>query len=193
MRHRANNNIVASCIARIIIRHAQGALTHSTYIKKIIPLRYNVELRFNRENYSFYIALCNSMVYKVPWRNILPIKPGTPGQILCSILCTGLFYVRYTTHGTNGFTSHPKDKQWLSVQLAKKCLDWGSNPHSAEQKHQSLNSVLLTARPRHFHQFVTIMIIILQGVSLCVYTDPLKGLWSKIEKRKNNNYFVHSK
>ena len=32
MRHRANNNIVASCIARIIIRHAQGALTHSTYI-----------------------------------------------------------------------------------------------------------------------------------------------------------------
>ena len=30
---------------------------------------------------------------------------------------TGFFYVRYTTHGTNGLTSHPKAKQWLSVLL----------------------------------------------------------------------------
>ena len=27
--------------------------------------------------------------------------------------------------------------------------DWDSNPHSAEQKHRSLKSLLLTARPQH--------------------------------------------
>ena len=30
--------------------------------------------------------------------------------------CTGFFYIRYTTHGTNGFTSHPKDEAMV------KCL-----------------------------------------------------------------------
>ena len=33
--------------------------------------------------------------------------------------CPGFFYVHYTTHGTNSFTSHPKDEAiiWLSVLL----------------------------------------------------------------------------
>ena len=30
--------------------------------------------------------------------------------------CTGFFYVRYTTHWTNGVTSHPKDEAMV------KCL-----------------------------------------------------------------------
>ena len=45
-----------------------------------------------------------------------------------------------------------RTKQWLSVLLKDTSVTAGdSNPHSADQKHQSLNSVLLTARPRHFH------------------------------------------
>ena len=42
-----------------------------------------------------------------------------------------------------------RTKKWLSVLLKDTTGD--SNPHYADQKHQSLNSVLLTARPWHFH------------------------------------------
>ena len=57
------------------------------------------------------------MVYKVLWRNMLPIRPGTPGRTPSLFdKCTGFFYMRYTTHGTNGFTSHPKDEAMV------KCL-----------------------------------------------------------------------
>ena len=45
--------------------------------------------------------------------------------------CTGFFYMPYTTHGTNGFTSHPKDEE-TSLTAGD------SNSHSADQKHQSL-------------------------------------------------------
>ena len=46
-----------------------------------------------------------------------------------------------------------RTKQWLSVLLLKdsRVTAGDSNPPSADQKHQSLNSVLLTARPQHFH------------------------------------------
>ena len=89
-------------------------------------------------------------------RRIKQPQPGTPGRTPSLFdKCTGFFYMRYTTHGTNGFTSHPKDEAMV------KCLAQGhsvtagdSNPHSADQKHQSLNSVLLTARPRHFHNAI---------------------------------------
>ena len=36
--------------------------------------------------------------------------------LLFSISCTGFYYMHYTTHGTNGFTSHPKDEAMV------KCL-----------------------------------------------------------------------
>ena len=36
--------------------------------------------------------------------------------LLSSISALGSFYMRYTTHGTNGFTSHPKDEAMV------KCL-----------------------------------------------------------------------
>ena len=113
-------------------------------------LKYETLTFWMMRHYSFK-APCNGLHDVVA--QYAANQTRNTGANLFSFLykCAGLFYVRYTTHGTNGFTSHPKDKQWLSVYLAKKCLDWGSNPHSAEQKHQSLNSVLLTARPRHFH------------------------------------------
>ena len=59
------------------------------------------------------------MFYKVLWCNMQPTKPGTLGQTPSLIdKYTGFFYVHYTTHGTNGFTSHPKDESsWLSVLL----------------------------------------------------------------------------
>ena len=46
-----------------------------------------------------------------------------------------------------------RTKQWLSVLLKDTSVTAGdSNPHSADQKHQSLSSGLLTARPRYFHK-----------------------------------------
>ncbi len=51
------------------------------------------------------------MVYKVLWHNMQPIKPGTPGRTPSLFdKCTGFFYMHYTTHETNGFTSHPKEE-----------------------------------------------------------------------------------
>ena len=45
-----------------------------------------------------------------------------------------------------------RTKQWLSVLLKDTSVTAGdSNTHSADQKHQRLNLVLLTAWPRHFH------------------------------------------
>ena len=58
----------------------------------------------------------------------------------------------FTKHKTNGFSIHPKDEApWLIVLLEDRCHNLDSNPHSTYQKHQSASSVLLTARPRHFH------------------------------------------
>ena len=57
------------------------------------------------------------------------------------IKCTSSFYV----------CSNPKDEaSWLSVLFRTQQVSlWDSNPHSADQKHQSLNPVLLTTRPQH--------------------------------------------
>ena len=67
---------------------------------------------------------------------MLLIQPGKPRRTTSLFdKCIGLFYKRYTPHGTKGFLSHPK--QWLSVLIE------GLDPHSADQKHQSLNLVIL--------------------------------------------------
>ena len=75
------------------------------------------------------------MVYKVLWRNVLPIKPGTPGRTPFSFHeCTGIFNVHYITHKTNSFMSHPKDEaSWfkcpcLMAQVSRLGL---STPYSA--------------------------------------------------------------
>ena len=72
-------------------------------------------------------------VYKVLWRNMLPIKLGTPGRTRSLFdKYTELFYVRYTIHGTNGFTYYPKDEaSLLSILLKDTSVGWDSNPQSA--------------------------------------------------------------
>ena len=73
-------------------------------------------------------------VYKV-LRRIQQSQPGTPGRT------PSLFEnMRYTTHGNNGFTSHPKDDHGLGFEPT---LCWSETPE--------FELVLLTARPRHFH------------------------------------------
>ena len=58
--------------------------------------------------------------YVVPYKVIRRIQhsqPGTPGRAPSLFdKCTGFFYMRYTTHGTNGFMSNQKDKAMV------KCL-----------------------------------------------------------------------
>ena len=55
------------------------------------------------------------MLYKVLWRNLLPIGPGTPGRTPSLFdKCTGFFYMRYITHGTSRLRSRPKDKALIS-------------------------------------------------------------------------------
>ena len=117
----------------------------------LFPAKY-VELQFwSMRPFPLYH---NVMVYKVQWCNMQPIKLETLGQTPSLFdKCTGFFNVRYTMHRTRGFTSHPKDQaSWFSVLLKDPSVTTGdSNPHSSDQKHQSLNLVLLTARPWHFH------------------------------------------
>ena len=61
-----------------------------------------------------------------------------------------LFYVRYTTYGTDGFTSYPKDEASQSVLLKDTGFMLWLEPTlcCTEGKKQSLSSVLLTARTR---------------------------------------------
>ena len=65
-------------------------------------------------------------------------QPGTPGQTPSLFeKCTGFFCVTQYM-GPTALRPIRKTKQWLSVTAGD------SNPHSADQKHQSLNSVLYT-------------------------------------------------
>ena len=74
-------------------------------------------------------------------------QPGTPGRtLLVSISALGSF-----TCVTQHMGPTALRQQWLSVLLKDTSVTASdSNPHSADQKHQILNSVILTARPRHF-------------------------------------------
>ena len=71
------------------------------------------------------------MVYKVLWRNRLPVKPGTQGQTPSLFAnCTGFFYVRHTIQGTNCLTSHPKDKAKVKCPVeGHRWHDNYSSPH----------------------------------------------------------------
>ena len=82
------------------------------------------------------------------------VQPGTPGPTPSLFdKCTGFFtWVNTQNMGPKALRPIQRTKQWLNILLKDTCvMAWDSNPHSADQKHQSLNSVLLTARPRHFH------------------------------------------
>ena len=52
--------------------------------------------------------------------NLLPTNQEHKGKpILFLISALGSFMCLYTTHGTNGFTSHPKDEALLIDVLSK--------------------------------------------------------------------------
>ena len=100
------------------------------------------------------------MFNKVLWRNMLLIRPGKPGWTPSLFKkCTGFFYMHYTTNRTRRLTSHPKvEAFWLGVLVIDTVDMTGTrNANSADQKHQSLNPMLLTARPSWYlidtHQF----------------------------------------
>ena len=63
------------------------------------------------------------------WRIKQP-KPGTPGRTPSLFdKCTGLFNMRYTTHGTNGFTFRLKDEAMVKcLALGHKCHGWAFEP-----------------------------------------------------------------
>ena len=92
-----------------------------------------------------------STFYKV-LRRIQQPQPGTPGRTPSLSKSALGYFTCVTQHmGPTALRPIPRMKQWLSVLLKDTSVTAGdSNPQSADQKHQSLNSVRLTARPRHF-------------------------------------------
>ena len=105
---------------------------------------------------TFTVCLqCISELRLEVWIQILYIAPSVQGVVkqlyaanqtrVTGNNCTGLFNVHYTTHGTNGFTSHPKDEA-----IMVKCLANGhrhhlrnSNSHQHSAEHQSSSPVRL--------------------------------------------------
>ena len=82
------------------------------------------------------------------------LKPPHRGEPLLFSKSALGYFTSVTQHmGPTVLRPIRRTKHWLSVLLNDTSITAGdSNPHSADQKHQSLNSVLLiTARPRHFH------------------------------------------
>ena len=65
--------------------------------------------------------------------------------------CTGFFYVHYTTHETNGFTSHPKDEAMVKC-LADTGVTTGTRTRGLERNFavQVLLLMLLILSPK-FH------------------------------------------
>ena len=71
-------------------------------------------------------------------------------SLLFSISALGCFTCPTQHMGPTALRPISRTQPWLSVLLKDTSVtDGDSNPHSADQKHQSLNSVLLTSRPRH--------------------------------------------
>ena len=81
------------------------------------------------------------------WRNMLPIKLvphfslSALGSFCCALHNTRYLwiYVPFEGHSING----------LLTCLRTRVPRLDSNPHSADQNHQSLSLVLLSARPKH--------------------------------------------
>ena len=88
------------------------------------------------------------------WWNFADI---TPNFLYSNVL--GSFYVRYTTHGTYGFTSHPEDEAIvLAIKDTRVSRSGLEHRHPVYQKHQSLSQVLLFARPLHAKLCITYII-----------------------------------
>ena len=70
--------------------------------------------------------ICSLRTYPPCWVLKVRIQKHLNGKpLLFHDKCSGFFYVRYTTHGTYSFTSHPKDEAIMVKCLAQghKCRD----------------------------------------------------------------------
>ena len=66
---------------------------------------------------------------KVLWSNMPQSNQEHLGEPLFFKKCTGFFFVRYTTHRTNGFTCHPKDEAMVKcLAQGHRCYDLVLNP-----------------------------------------------------------------
>ena len=115
------------------------------------------------------------------WLVSLPLDQYKPTHsALCFIINTldsfqtliVLLHALHNTWDQRLYFPSERTKQWLSVLLMDTSVSAGhdSNLHSADQKHQSLNSMLLTARPRHFHT-VGWLVVDKYQYSLLVYLN----------------------
>ena len=88
---------------------------------------------------------------------------------------------------TNGFMSHPKDEaSWLNVL----CYDRESNPLTADQRHNSLSPMLLTARPRHTIEVDVNKGGINENIIVCRYLCTLYMFANKMHIVKTS-YIIH--
>ena len=73
--------------------------------------------------------------------------------------CTGFFYVHYTTHETNGFTSHPKDEAMVKC-LADTGVTTGTRTRGLERNFavQVLLLMLLILSPNFIIIFVSVVV-----------------------------------
>ena len=85
--------------------------------------------------------------------SLCSIQPVPPNMQRTKLNHGGRY--RTTTRTISALTEHPLTPGWREAIIVKclaqghKCHNQDSNPHSAEQNQQSLNSELLSTRPRH--------------------------------------------
>ena len=111
--------------------HIHHSVTHEAHQHSVCSCKLYVGLRLNYETYSFYIAPCNCLQGAVAQYAANQNREHRGEPLLFSISALGPFSVRYKTHGTNGFTSHPKDgASWLSVRLKETGVTTGTRTHT---------------------------------------------------------------
>ena len=123
-------------------------LTYLSFIEAEGTLTYSISLQGMWDYISimkWFTRCCGAICYAAnqtrnTGENALLLSISALVSFTCNTKLTGqaaLRPIRRTKH--HGF----------SILLKDKCRDWDANPHSADQRHQSLNPVLLSARPRH--------------------------------------------
>ena len=107
----------------------------------------------NTNNCGFlYTAKVRHAVTLMELQHFYLWSPGLKSFLKQSQLLPNMLRTKLINHKNQLCPSLPLGGEKLMVKcLARghKCHDLDSNPHSTEQKHQSLSSVLLSARPRH--------------------------------------------
>ena len=99
---------------------------------KRVKLQGKIQGTQNLKRWLNTVAICSQ-----PYQKTLGHTPSLKNKKV-----PGFLNKHYTTHGTNFFISHPNDKA-INGCLASghKCHALDSNPHSADQEHQSLSAL----------------------------------------------------